>query len=132
MPTLRMSASKGPHSRPEAGLRRGIFQSPGRTRTGMDADVKRKQLAAALNRAAQGDRAALRLIYDMTSAKLFGVCLSILNDRSEAEEVYLTVWIGPVAVDYQGVQREQSVNCNRIATGTAISRAGCTHKSRDW
>jgi RNA polymerase sigma factor (sigma-70 family) len=96
MPTLRMSASKGPHSRPEAGLRRGIFQSPGRTRTGMDADVKRKQLAAALNRAAQGDRAALRLIYDMTSAKLFGVCLRILNDRSEAEdvlqEVYLTVW----------------------------------------
>src|SRR4029079_19601427 len=134
MPTLRMSASKGPHSRPEAGLRRGIFQSPGRTRTGMDADVKRKQLAAALNGAAQGDRAALRLIYGMTSAKLFGVCLSILNDRSEAEdvlqEVYLTVWIGPVAVDYQGVQREQSVNCNRIATGTAISRAGCTHKSR--
>jgi RNA polymerase sigma-70 factor (ECF subfamily) len=62
----------------------------------MDADVKRKQLAAALNRAAQGDRAALRLIYDMTSAKLFGVCLRILNDRSEAEdvlqEVYLTVW----------------------------------------
>jgi hypothetical protein len=87
MPTLRMSASKGPHSRPEAGLRRGIFQSPGRTRTGMDADVKRKQLAAALNRAAQGDRAALRLIYDMTSAKLFGVCLRILNDRSEAEDV---------------------------------------------
>ena len=129
-----MSASKGPDSRPEVGLRRGIFQSPRRTRTGMDADVKRKQLAAALNRAAQGDRAALRLIYDMTSAKLFGVCLRILNDRSEAEdvlqEVYLTVWIGPVAVDYQGVQREQSVNCNRIATGTAISRAGCTHKSR--
>src|SRR4029079_18818840 len=43
-----------------------------------------------------------------------------------------TVWNSPVAVDYQGVQREQSVNCNRIATGTAISRAGCTHKSRDW
>src|SRR6185369_17029099 len=103
MPTLRMSASKGPHSGPEAGLRRGIFQSPGRTRTGMDADVRRKQLAAALNRAAQGDRAALRP--DMTSAKLFGVCLRILNDRSEAEdvlqEVYLTVCNSPVAVDYQ-------------------------------
>ena len=32
----------------------------------------------------------------MTSAKLFGVCLRILNDRSEAEdvlqEVYITVW----------------------------------------
>ena len=86
----------------------------------MDADVKRKQLAAALNRAARGDRAALCLIYDMTSAKLFGVCLSILNDRSEAEdvlqEVYLTVWIGPVAVDYQGVQRAKrklQPDCNR-------------------
>jgi len=62
----------------------------------MDADVKRKQLAAALNRVAHGDRPALRLVYDMTSAKLFGACLRILNDRSEAEdvlqEVYLTVW----------------------------------------
>ena len=58
--------------------------------------LRRKQLAAALNRVAQGDRPALRVIYDMTSAKLFGVCLRILNDRSEAEdvlqEVYLTVW----------------------------------------
>ena len=62
----------------------------------MNADVKRKQLAAALNRVAHGDRPALRLVYDMTSAKLFGACLRILNDRSEAEdvlqEVYLTVW----------------------------------------
>lgn len=45
---------------------------------------------------AQGDRAALRDVYDRTSAKLFGVCLRILNDRQEAEdvlqEVYITVW----------------------------------------
>jgi RNA polymerase sigma-70 factor (ECF subfamily) len=62
----------------------------------MDVEVSRSQLAAALVRIAAGDRAALRLIYQDTSAKLFGVCLRILNDRSEAEDVlqdvYVTVW----------------------------------------
>ena len=62
----------------------------------MDAEARRRQLAAALRRVAGGDRAALRLVYDETAAKLFGVCLRILNDRSEAEdvlqEVYLNVW----------------------------------------
>src|SRR2546430_17122824 len=62
----------------------------------MDADATRSQLAAALARVAGGDRAALRIVYQDTSAKLFGVCLRILNDRSEAEDVlqdvYVTVW----------------------------------------
>jgi RNA polymerase sigma-70 factor, ECF subfamily len=62
----------------------------------MDADTRRRQLAAAINRVASGDQAALRLVYSETSAKLFGVCLRILGERSEAEdvlqEVYLTVW----------------------------------------
>ena len=56
----------------------------------------RSQLAAALARVAGGDRAALQLVYRDTAAKLFGVCLRILHDRSEAEdvlqEVYVTVW----------------------------------------
>src|SRR5918995_3174873 len=62
----------------------------------MDAEDLRRQLAAALERVAAGDRAALRLIYQDTSAKLFGVCLRILRDRREAEDVlqdvYITVW----------------------------------------
>jgi len=62
----------------------------------MDADVSRIQLAAALVRVASGDRASLRIVYQDTSAKLFGVVLRILNDRSEAEDVlqdvYMTVW----------------------------------------
>jgi RNA polymerase sigma factor (sigma-70 family) len=69
----------------------------------MDAEASRSQLAAALARVAGGDRAALRLIYQDTSAKLFGVCLRILNDRSEAEdvlqEVYVTVWRKAAAFD---------------------------------
>jgi RNA polymerase sigma-70 factor (ECF subfamily) len=62
----------------------------------MNADASRSQLAAALTRVAAGDRAALRMVYQDTSAKLFGVCLRILNDKSEAEDVlqdvYVTVW----------------------------------------
>ena len=62
----------------------------------MGPEDNRSQLASALARVAGGDRAALQSVYRSTSAKLFGVCLRILNDRSEAEdvlqEVYLTVW----------------------------------------
>ena len=47
-------------------------------------------------RTSMKDRAAFDLLYRQTSAKLFGVCLRILHERSEAEEVlqdvYLTVW----------------------------------------
>jgi RNA polymerase sigma factor (sigma-70 family) len=63
---------------------------------GMDAQASRNQLAAALMRVGEGDGAALRMVYRDTSAKLFGVCLRILNDKSEAEDmlqdVYVTVW----------------------------------------
>ena len=69
----------------------------------MDADAARSQLTAALARIASGDRAALRLVYQDTSAKLFGVCLRILHDRTEAEDVlqdvYVTVWRKAAAFD---------------------------------
>ncbi|WP_310497456.1 sigma-70 family RNA polymerase sigma factor [Sandarakinorhabdus sp.] len=53
-------------------------------------------LAALLARSADGDAAAFRQFYDLTSAKLFGVIARILPERGEAEdvlqEVYVTVW----------------------------------------
>jgi RNA polymerase sigma factor (sigma-70 family) len=53
-------------------------------------------LSPLMARIAQGDRAALRRLYAATSAKLFGVCLRILSDREEAQdvlqEVYVTIW----------------------------------------
>ena len=62
----------------------------------MNRAFDRDQLADFIARVAQGDRAALGHVYRLTSAKLFGVCLRILNDRAEAEDVlqetYLTVW----------------------------------------
>lgn len=46
--------------------------------------------------AARGERAALRRIYDATSAKLLGVAVRITRSRAEAEDVlqdvYLRVW----------------------------------------
>ena len=98
----------------------------------MDAEVRRKQLAAALNRVAHGDRAALRLVYDMTSAKLFGVCLRILNDRSEAEdvlqEVYLTVWSKAAAFDE--ARASPITWLVAIARNRAIDRARSTEPAR--
>lgn len=62
----------------------------------MAIEMDRARLVAALGAVAGGDRDALRQLYDDTSAKLFGVCLRILNDRAEAEdvlqEIYLTIW----------------------------------------
>jgi RNA polymerase sigma-70 factor (ECF subfamily) len=59
-------------------------------------DMERARLTQSLRKVAQGDRAALREVYQRTSAKLFGVCIRILNDRQEAEDVlqdvYLMVW----------------------------------------
>jgi RNA polymerase sigma factor (sigma-70 family) len=62
----------------------------------MEQDAARNRLVTALGRVAAGDRSALRLVYRDTSAKLFGVCLRILRDSGEAEDVlqdvYLTIW----------------------------------------
>lgn len=53
-------------------------------------------LAQFIGAIAGGDRDAFEQLYRATSAKLFGVCLRVLPDRAEAEdvlqEVYTTVW----------------------------------------
>ena len=60
------------------------------------AAVSSDVLTGLMSRIAGGDRTALRQLYDATSAKLFGVCLRILSDKDESEdvlqEVYLTIW----------------------------------------
>jgi RNA polymerase sigma-70 factor (ECF subfamily) len=49
-----------------------------------------------LARVAMGDRAAFDALYAATSAKLFGIALRVLGDRTEAEEalqeVFIRVW----------------------------------------
>ncbi|WP_416357086.1 sigma-70 family RNA polymerase sigma factor [Aureimonas phyllosphaerae] len=63
---------------------------------GPSTEDARQRLVLALGRVADGERDALRTVYDLTSAKLFGVTLRILNDEAEAEDVlqdvFVTVW----------------------------------------
>ncbi len=53
-------------------------------------------LIDAMQRLKVGDRKALAEVYQATYAKLFGICLRILGDRSEAEDalqdVYVSLW----------------------------------------
>lgn len=51
---------------------------------------------SALSDVAKGETNALRIVYAMTSAKLFGICLRICGERASAEDVlqnvYIKVW----------------------------------------
>jgi len=96
----------------------------------MEVEANRSRLVAALARVAGRDRAALQIVYQDTSAKLFGVCLRILNDRSEAEEVlqevYVTVWRKAASFDparaspitwLVAIARNRSIDRLRAAAG---------------
>jgi RNA polymerase sigma-70 factor (ECF subfamily) len=56
----------------------------------------RERLRDALVAVAGGDHAAFETLYKATSAKLFGICLRILQKRSDAEdvlqEIYVALW----------------------------------------
>ena len=60
------------------------------------AEAARRELAILIERVAGGDRAALKVLYDRTSAKLYGICLRVLGDEADAQDslqdIYLTVW----------------------------------------
>lgn len=60
-------------------------------------------LDAAILRVAAGDRAALRMVYDTSAAKLLAIAQRIVGDRQEAEDivqdVFVTLW--RKAVEYQ-------------------------------
>ena len=98
----------------------------------MDLDANRSLIVAALARVPAGDRAALQIVYRLTSAKLFGVCLRILGERSEAEdvlqEVYVTVW--RKAADFDAGRASPMTWLIAIARNRAIDRLRATKQSR--
>ncbi|MCI4568969.1 sigma-70 family RNA polymerase sigma factor [Lysobacter sp. CFH 32150] len=55
-----------------------------------------ENLTALLAEVANGSRSAFEALYRATSGKLFGICMRLLSDRAEAEdvlqEVYVSVW----------------------------------------
>jgi RNA polymerase sigma factor (sigma-70 family) len=58
--------------------------------------AEREDLNGLLIRAGRGDQQAFAALYQRTSSKLFGACLRMRRERSEAEEVlqetYIVVW----------------------------------------
>ena len=61
-----------------------------------ETDATHEALTGLLQSCSQGDRAAFRRLYDLTSHRVFGIVLSILRDRAVAEdiaqEVYVQIW----------------------------------------
>jgi RNA polymerase sigma-70 factor (ECF subfamily) len=97
-----------------------------------DLDANRSLIVAALARIPAGDRTALQAVYRLTSAKLFGVCLRILGERSEAEdvlqEIYVTVWRR--AADFDAGRGSPMTWLIAIARNRAIDRLRATRVSR--
>jgi RNA polymerase sigma factor (sigma-70 family) len=98
----------------------------------MDLDANRGLIVAALTRVRSGDRTALHTVYRLTSAKLFGVCLRILGERNEAEdvlqEVYMTVW--RKAADFDPDRSSPMTWLIAITRNRAIDRLRATRRSQ--
>ena len=98
----------------------------------MDLEANRTLIAAALARIPAGDRAALQTVYRLTSAKLFGVALRILGERSEAEdvlqEVFVTVW--RKAADFDADRASPMTWLIAITRNRAIDRLRASRQSR--
>ena len=81
-------------------------------------------LTPLMERIAAGEREALRQLYQATSAKLFGVCLRILSDREESEDVlqdvYVTIWRR--ADRFDGARASVMTWVSTIARNRAIDR----------
>ena len=99
----------------------------------MEPDANRDLIVAALARVPHGDRVALQTIYRLTSAKLFGVALRILGERSEAEdvlqEVFVTVW--RKAGDFDASRASPVTWLVAITRNRAIDRLRATRSSRN-
>ena len=64
--------------------------------TGATNSQASEELATVLEAVARGDRRAFARLYEGTSAKLYGICLRLMGNEAEAEDVlqdvYVTIW----------------------------------------
>jgi RNA polymerase sigma factor (sigma-70 family) len=74
----------------------GIKPSMDRMTGELGAARARNELASLLAAVSRGDRRAFSKLYERTSAKLYGICLRLMGNEAEAQEVlqeaYVTVW----------------------------------------
>jgi len=87
-----------------------------------DWNQRSRELAQHLSRAALGDRAAFRQLYELTSGHLFAVLLRIQRDRAVAEdllqEVYISAW--KAAASFDASQSQPLTWLTHIARNKAI------------
>ncbi|MDB5469106.1 MAG: polymerase subunit sigma [Caulobacter sp.] len=125
--TMSYAASPTIHGRiaPRGGEAAAVPGSRRRTGgRGMTTDLDRERLKTVLGQVAAGDRNAMADLYRATSAKLYGVCLRIVRDDAEAEEVlqevYLTVW--KRAASYDPAKASPITWLAAVARNRAIDR----------
>lgn len=90
----------------------------------LDGDELATQVDTWLTAAGRGDQRAFDSLYQATSSMLLGVCMRVLSDRSEAEdvlqEVYVTVW--RKAVQFDSARARASTWMGTIARNRCIDR----------
>lgn len=103
LPPMAFSANIGTHppALPRSSTHQGsrmpeLRPSPDHRDDSQDDPQDIRELDALLRDVATGSRNAFETLYRSTSSRLFGICLRVLGDRAEAEdvvqEVYTTIW----------------------------------------
>ncbi|MEO5835247.1 MAG: sigma-70 family RNA polymerase sigma factor [Thermomonas sp.] len=89
-----------------------------------DRDELAIQVDGWLTAAGRGDQRAFDSLYQATSGMLLGVCMRVLNDRGEAEdvlqEVYVTIW--RKAMQFDSARARASTWMGTIARNRCIDR----------
>jgi RNA polymerase sigma-70 factor (ECF subfamily) len=92
--------------------------------TTLDEPSQGDEVGRLLLRVADGDQVAFEALYRDTSSMLLGICLRVLSDRAEAEdvlqEVYVTVW--HKAAQYDVARARAMTWLGSIARNRAIDR----------
>ena len=95
--------------------------------------MTRSDIEDLILRVAQGNRAAFQTLYDATSAKLFGIALRVLKDRTEAEEalqeVYVKIWHNAGRYEVNGLSPMTWLIT--LARNTAVDRLRKLRRSGD-
>ena len=98
----------------------------------MHSSSRSQQLIALMGRVATGDQQAFAAFYDATSRSVFGIVLSVLADRAQAEEVtqevYVEAWRSAQRFDAR--QGSPSAWLNTIAHRKAVDRVRASERSR--
>lgn len=96
------------------------------------------QLSSSLKKCARGDQAAFAAVYDLTSAKVYGLVLRVLRDPAQSEEVvqecFLEIWRN--AGRYDPARGSASAWIMTIAHRRAVDRVRAseadTRRDRDY